>query len=167
MPSGLLSLRPGTFRGWWLTSRKAALDQAADFGVSLDKSPDGYRSVRYWPLAGAPLIYGGNEALLCIELQRATLAPRGRATNLFYTFHIFYVDVNDATHYNIVIGPGKEDPMTDQQFLTEMLDSFKPGDAAHILQAVKMAADGMITEGEMVAKLKDASGIEAFEQHVG
>jgi len=135
--------------------------------VSLDKSPDGYRSVRYWPLAGAPLIYGGNEALLCIELQRATLAPRGRATNLFYTFHIFYVDVNDATHYNIVIGPGKEDPMTDQQFLTEMLDSFKPGDAAHILQAVKMAADGMITEGEMVAKLKDASGIEAFEQHVG
>jgi hypothetical protein len=57
--------------------------------------------------------------------------------------------------------------MTDQQFLTEMLDSFKPRDAANILQAVKMAADGMITEGEMVAKLKTASGAEAFEQHVG
>jgi hypothetical protein len=57
--------------------------------------------------------------------------------------------------------------MTDQQFLTEMLDSFKPRDAASILQAVKMAADGMITENEMLAKLKDASGIEAFEQHVG
>jgi hypothetical protein len=57
--------------------------------------------------------------------------------------------------------------MTDQQFLTEMLDSFKPRDAANILQAVKRAADGMITENEMLAKLKNASGIEAFEQHVG
>ena len=57
--------------------------------------------------------------------------------------------------------------MTDQQFLTEMLDGFKVRDAANILQAVKMAADGMITEGEMLAKLKGASGVEAFEQHVG
>jgi|GraSoi_2013_40cm_1033754.scaffolds.fasta_scaffold167118_2 hypothetical protein len=57
--------------------------------------------------------------------------------------------------------------MTDQQFLTEMLDSFKPRDAANILEAVKMAADGMITEGEMLAKLKNASGVEAFEQDVG
>jgi hypothetical protein len=57
--------------------------------------------------------------------------------------------------------------MTDQQFLTEMLDSFKPGAAAHILQAVQMAKDGMITENEMLAKLKNASGVEAFEQHVG
>jgi hypothetical protein len=79
--------------------------------VRLDKLPDGYRSIRYWSLAGAPLIYGGNESLLCIELERATLAARGRATNLFYTFHIFYVDVNDATYYNIVIRAGKEAEM--------------------------------------------------------
>jgi hypothetical protein len=57
--------------------------------------------------------------------------------------------------------------MTDQQFLTEMLDSFKQRDAANILQAVRHAADGLITEGEMLTKLKDASGVEAFEQHVG
>jgi hypothetical protein len=57
--------------------------------------------------------------------------------------------------------------MTDQQFLTEMLESFKPRDAVNILQAVRMAADGMITENEMLTKLKDASGVEAFEQHVG
>jgi hypothetical protein len=134
--------------------------------VSLDKSPDGYRSIRYWPLAGAPLIYGGNEALLCIELQRAPLAARGRATNLFYTFHIFYVDVNDATHYNIVIGPGKEDPMTDQQFITEILDSFKPRDAANILQDVRMARDGFITSGELIEKLETRLQTK-FETHAG
>jgi hypothetical protein len=113
--------------------------------VSLDKSPDGYRSIRYWPLAGAPLIYGGNKALLCIELQRAPLAARGRATNLFYTFHVFYVDVNDATHYNIVIGEGKEAPMTDEQ-------------KTLVLEVVQQAIDGLIYDGEMVEKIEKVTG---------
>jgi hypothetical protein len=56
--------------------------------------------------------------------------------------------------------------MTDQRFLTEILDSFKPRDAANILQVVRMAADGFITEGEMVAKLTHASGATHFEQTV-
>jgi hypothetical protein len=49
----------------------------------------------------------------------------------------------------------------------EVLDGWKHEDAQRLLEAVRMAADGMITEGEMIAKLKAASGAEAFEQHVG
>jgi hypothetical protein len=49
----------------------------------------------------------------------------------------------------------------------EVLDGWNYEDAHHVLEAVKMAADGLITEGEMLGKLKDASGVEAFEQHVG
>ena len=54
--------------------------------------------------------------------------------------------------------------MTDQQFLTEMLDSFKPGDAAHILQAVRMAKDGFITRDEMCAKIKNIAEIDHYEE---
>jgi hypothetical protein len=49
----------------------------------------------------------------------------------------------------------------------EVLDGWHYEDARQVLEAVKMAADGLITEGEMLAKLKDASGVKAFEQHVG
>ena len=49
----------------------------------------------------------------------------------------------------------------------EVIEGWHPEDARQVLDAVKMAADGMITEGEMLAKLKDASGVGAFEQHVG
>jgi hypothetical protein len=56
--------------------------------------------------------------------------------------------------------------MTDQQFLTEMLGSFRPLDAANILQAVRMAADGMITEGELLGKLKNASRATHFQQTI-
>jgi hypothetical protein len=49
----------------------------------------------------------------------------------------------------------------------EVLDGWNHEDARRVLDAVRHAADGMITEGEMIAKLKDASGVEAFEQHVG
>jgi hypothetical protein len=30
-----------------------------------------------------------------------------------------------------------------------------------------MAADGLVTDNEMLLKLRDASGVQAFEQHVG
>jgi triphosphoribosyl-dephospho-CoA synthetase len=49
----------------------------------------------------------------------------------------------------------------------EVLDGWHHEDAKQVLDAVKHAADGLITEGEMIAKLKDASGAKAFEQHVG
>ena len=51
--------------------------------------------------------------------------------------------------------------------VNEVLDGWHYEDAHQVLEVVKMAADGLITEGEMLAKLKDASGVEAFEQHVG
>ena len=43
--------------------------------------------------------------------------------------------------------------MTNQQFLIEELDNFKPGDAANILEAVRMCRVGLITETEMVRKI--------------
>jgi hypothetical protein len=49
----------------------------------------------------------------------------------------------------------------------EVIEGWHPEDVRQVLEAVKMAADGLITESEMLAKLKDASGVEAFEQHVG
>jgi hypothetical protein len=59
--------------------------------------------------------------------------------------------------------PEQEDRMD----ANEVLDGWNYEDAHQVLEAVKMAADGLITEGEMLGKLKDASGVEAFEQHVG
>jgi hypothetical protein len=49
----------------------------------------------------------------------------------------------------------------------DVLDGWNTEDARKVLEAVRMAADGMITEGEMIAKLKIVTGVEAFEQHVG
>ena len=49
----------------------------------------------------------------------------------------------------------------------DVLDGWNHEDARKVLEAVKMAADCMITEGEMVTKIKLAAKVEAFEQHVG
>ena len=49
----------------------------------------------------------------------------------------------------------------------EAITGWQPEDAQRVLDAIRMAADGLITEGEMVGKLKIAMGVEAFEQHVG
>ena len=49
----------------------------------------------------------------------------------------------------------------------EVLDGWKHEDAQQVLEAVRMAADGLITEGEMLGKLKVVTGVEAFEQRVG
>jgi hypothetical protein len=59
--------------------------------------------------------------------------------------------------------PNPEDDMD----ANEALDGWNHEDARRVLDAVRHAADGLITEGEMIAKLKAASGAEAFEQHVG
>jgi hypothetical protein len=50
---------------------------------------------------------------------------------------------------------------------SEVLDGWRYEDAKQALDAVRHAADGLITQGEMLAKLKGASGVEAFEQDVG
>ena len=49
----------------------------------------------------------------------------------------------------------------------EVLDGWRYEDAKQALDAVRHAADGLITQNEMLAKLKGASGVEAFEQDVG
>ena len=48
----------------------------------------------------------------------------------------------------------------------EVLNGWHYEDAKQVLDAVKRAADGLITEGEMIAKLKDAAGVVEFEQTV-
>jgi hypothetical protein len=57
--------------------------------------------------------------------------------------------------------------MTDQtQDANEVISGWNPEDARQVLEAVKMAADGMITKNEMLTKIMDAAGVEAFEETV-
>ena len=57
--------------------------------------------------------------------------------------------------------------MTDQTLdANEVIEGWHPEDARQVLEAVKMAADGMITKNEMLTKIMDAAGVEAFEETV-
>lgn len=58
--------------------------------------------------------------------------------------------------------------MTDRAHLdaNEVISGWHPEDARQVLEAVKMAADGMITKDEMLTKIMDAAGVEAFEETV-
>jgi hypothetical protein len=67
----------------------------------------------------------------------------------------------------MVPGPSGTLRWEDTMDANEVFDGWRYEDAKQALDAVRHAADGLITEGEMLAKLKDASGVEAFEQHVG
>jgi hypothetical protein len=48
----------------------------------------------------------------------------------------------------------------------QVLEGWEYQDAQTVLDAVRQAADGLITEGEMLTKLKAATGVEFFEQDV-
>jgi hypothetical protein len=48
--------------------------------------------------------------------------------------------------------------MTDQQFLTEMLDRFDMVQSADILEHVSQAKDGLITGSELLGKLERTLG---------
>jgi 2-polyprenyl-3-methyl-5-hydroxy-6-metoxy-1,4-benzoquinol methylase len=57
-----------------------------------------------------------------------------------------------------VDGQRKEDPMTDQQRLTEALDRFDMVQAADILEHVSQAKDGLIAGSELLTKLERTLG---------
>jgi hypothetical protein len=57
-----------------------------------------------------------------------------------------------------VDGQRKEDPMTDQQRLTEALDRFDMVQAADILEHVSQAKDGLIAGSELRTKLERTLG---------
>jgi hypothetical protein len=48
----------------------------------------------------------------------------------------------------------------------EVISGWQPDDARQVLEAVKMAADGMITKNEMLTKIMDAAGVTGFEETV-
>jgi hypothetical protein len=48
----------------------------------------------------------------------------------------------------------------------EVIAGWHPEDARQVLEAVQMAADGMITKNEMLAKIMDAAGVTEFEATV-
>ena len=50
--------------------------------------------------------------------------------------------------------------------VNEAIEGWNPANAQKVLEAVKMAADGMITKNEMLTKIMDAAGVEAFEETV-
>ena len=58
--------------------------------------------------------------------------------------------------------------MTDQAHIdaNDAIEGWNPANAQKVLEAVKMAADGMITKNEMLTKIMDAAGVEAFEETV-
>jgi len=55
-------------------------------------------------------------------------------------------------------GQRKEDPMTDQQRLTEALDRFDMVQAADILELVSQTKDGLFTGSELLTKLERTLG---------
>ena len=58
--------------------------------------------------------------------------------------------------------------MTDRAHMdaNEVIEGWHPEDARQVLEAVKMAADGMITKNEMFTKIMNAAGITEFEETV-